>query len=1170
MAEFVHLHIHSEFSLLDGANRIKDLPVRAKELGMNAMAITDHGVMYGAIDFYKACKKEGIKPIIGCEVYVAPRSRFDKEPNIDNKYNHLILLAKDNEGYQNLSKLVSIGFVEGYYYKPRIDLEVLEKYSKGLICLSACLAGSLNQALLNGENEKAEQIALWHKKIFGEDYYIEIQNNGIKEQVLANQKLIQLARKLDIQLVATNDAHYLKKEDAYNHEVLLCIQTGKKMSDEDRMRFETDELYIKSPEEMNDYFMNFPDAIENTVRIAEKCNVEFEFGNTILPNYDVPEGFETHYDYIKKLCYDGIKKRYGENPSKEIYDRAEYELGIVKKMGYVDYFLIVWDFINFAKKNDIPVGPGRGSGAGSLLAYAIEITDIDPIKYGLIFERFLNPERISMPDFDVDFSDAQRQEVIDYVSNKYGHDHVSQIITFGTMAAKMVIRDVARVLEFPYSEADRLAKMIPNEIHITIEKALEQNRELKQLYEEDEKVKKILDIAMSLEGMPRQASTHACGVIIARDPVDTYVPLYVRDGQISTQFIMTTLEELGLLKMDFLGLRTLTVIKDTIELVKQTHGVDVEFDNEMDDSKVFKLWQEGNTMGLFQFESQGMTSFMKELKPDCLEDLIAGVSLYRPGPMDQIPRYIKGKLNPGHNEYTHPSLEPILNVTYGCMVYQEQVMQIVRDLAGYSLGRADLVRRAMGKKKLDVMAKEREVFINGQKDEDGNVIVPGCVRNGIDAKSADKIFDEMAEFAKYAFNKSHAACYAVVAYRTGYLKAYYPAEFMAATLNSYLGNLDKVPQYIDECKRLNIEILKPDINKSSTKFTVEEGKIRFGLGSIKNVGTVPVENIVKERKENGEFTNFADFAERISGKAVNKRCIESLIKAGAFDKLGKNRSTLLVSFENIVDIIEMSNKKGLEGQVSMFDLGGNEEEKQKIKYSFDEQPEMNEKELLSTEKEMLGIYISGHPLEKIKEQILMQTTITSLDMRNIDEENLRRNTETSAGTNVESTNISEKTKYIDGQNVKIAGIITTVKKKITKSNKMMAFITIEDLYGQIEIIAFENTYMSSQNNLIEDNIVLIEGRLSIREDEETKIVASKISNFEEKRPKTLHLDITNLSEEEKNKLRGAIKFFYGEKNNIPVVIEVGKEIKSCGQIYCTEEILKVFEEIIGKENVKVK
>lgn len=1166
MADFVHLHIHSEFSLLDGANRIKDLPVRAKELGMNAMAITDHGVMYGAIDFYKACKKEGVKPIIGCEVYVAPRSRFDKEPNIDNKYNHLILLAKDNEGYQNLSKLVSIGFVDGYYYKPRIDLESLEKYHKGLICLSACLAGSVNQALLNGENEKAEEIAMWHKNLFGEDYYIEIQNNGIKEQVLANQKLIQLARKLDIQLVATNDAHYLKKEDAYNHEVLLCIQTGKKMSDEDRMKFESDELYVKSPEEMSEYFANFPDAIENTVKIADKCNVEFEFGHTILPNYDVPAEFETHYDYLKKLCYDGITKRYGENPSQEILDRAEYELGIVKKMGYVDYFLIVWDFIHYAKEHDIPVGPGRGSGAGSLLAYSIEITDIDPIKYGLIFERFLNPERISMPDFDVDFSDAQRQEVIDYVSNKYGHDHVSQIITFGTMAAKMVIRDVARVLEFPYSEADRLAKMIPNELHITIAKALEQNRELKQLYDSDEKVKNVLDIAMSLEGMPRQASTHACGVIIAREPVDTYVPLYVRDGQISTQYIMTTLEELGLLKMDFLGLRTLTVIKDTIELVKRTHGIEVKFNDEMDDPKVFKLWQDGNTVGLFQFESQGMTNFMKELKPDCLEDLIAGVSLYRPGPMDQIPRYIKGKLNPGHNEYTHPSLEPILNVTYGCMVYQEQVMQIVRDLAGYSLGRADLVRRAMGKKKLDVMAKEREVFINGQLDDKGNVLVPGCVRNGIDAQSADKIFDEMAEFAKYAFNKSHAACYAVVAYRTGYLKAYYPAEFMASMLNSFLGNLDKIPQYIDECKRLNIEILKPDINKSSTKFTVEGGKIRFGLGSIKNVGTVPVDNIVKEREENGEFTGFTDFAERISGKAVNKRCIESLIKAGAFDELGKNRSTLLASFENIIDIIELSNKKGFEGQVSMFDLGENEEEKQKIKYSFDEQPEMSEKELLSTEKEMLGIYISGHPLEKIKNQILEKTTITSSDMRNIDEEKLSENLDSRS---LETVGNSERPKYADGQTVRIAGIITSVKKKITKSNKMMAFITVEDLYGQIEIIAFENAYMASQNNLIEENIILVEGRLSIREDEPTKIVASKISNFENQKPKTLHLNITDLSEEQKSKLRGAIKFFNGEKNNIAVVIEVAQEIKPCGQIYCTEQILNVFENIIGKENVRI-
>ena len=698
MDDFVHLHIHSEFSLLDGANRIKDLPVRAKELGMKAIAITDHGVMYGVIDFYKACKKEGIKPIIGCEVYVAPRSRFDKEPNIDNHYYHLILLAKNNQGYKNLSKLVSLGFVDGYYYKPRIDLEILEKYKDGLIVLSGCLAGAVNQALLNGETEKAEEIAKWHKKVFGKDYYIELQNNGIKEQVLANQKLVNLARKLDIPIVATNDAHYLKREDAYNHEVLLCIQTGKRMSDPDRMRFETEELYVKSKEEMIEYFKNFPDAIENTVKIADECNVEFEFGHTILPNYDVPEEYKTHYDYLKKLCDDGIKERYGENPTDEILKRAEYELSVIKKMGYVDYYLIVWDFIHYAKSQGIPVGPGRGSGAGSILAYAIGITDIDPIKYGLIFERFLNPERISMPDFDVDFCYERRQEVIDYVSRKYGPDHVSQIITFGTMSARMVIRDVSRVLDIPYAEADKLAKMIPNELHITIKKALEENKELAEKYENDEQVKNILNIAMGLEGMPRQASTHACGIVITKDPVDTYVPLYVRDGQISTQYIMTTLEELGLLKMDFLGLRTLTVIQDTINLVKKDKGIDVKFDKEMSDPKVYKLWQEGKTCGVFQFESQGMTNFMKELKPDCLEDLIAGVSLYRPGPMDQIPRYIKGKQNPGHNEYTHPSLEPILNVTYGCMVYQEQVMQIVRDLAGYSLRKSRLSKTCNGKK----------------------------------------------------------------------------------------------------------------------------------------------------------------------------------------------------------------------------------------------------------------------------------------------------------------------------------------------------------------------------------------------------------------------------------------------------------------------------------------
>ena len=1175
MSDFVHLHIHSEFSLLDGANRIKDLPVRAKELGMKAMAITDHGVMYGVIDFYKACKKEGIKPIIGCEVYVAPRSRLNKEPNIDNKYNHLILLAKDNQGYKNLSKLVSIGFTEGYYYKPRIDLEVLEKYHEGLICLSGCLAGSVNQALLNGQNEKAEEIALWHKKVFGEDYYIEIQNNGIREQVLANQKLIQLARKLDIPIVATNDAHYLKKEDAYNHEILLCIQTGKRMSDEDRMKFDTDELYVKSPQEMSDYFSAFPDAIENTVKIADKCNVEFEFGHTILPNYDVPPQYPTHYDFLKELCDKGLKKRYGEHPSEEVLKRAEYEIGIIKKMGYVDYYLIVWDFIHYAKSQGIPVGPGRGSGAGSILAYAIEITDIDPMKYGLLFERFLNPERISMPDFDVDFCYERRQEVIDYVSEKYGHDHVSQIITFGTMAAKMVIRDVARVLDYPYADADKLAKMIPNEIHITIKKALEQNKELEEAYENDEQVHKILDIAMALEGMPRQASTHACGVVITKEPVDTYVPLYVRDGQISTQYIMTTLEELGLLKMDFLGLRTLTVIQDTINLVEKGRGIKVEFDKDMADPKVYKLWQDGNTSGIFQFESQGMTNFMKELKPDCLEDLIAGVSLYRPGPMDQIPRYIKGKQNPGHNEYTHPRLEPILNVTYGCMVYQEQVMQIVRDLAGYSLGRADLVRRAMGKKKLDVMAKEREVFINGQVDENGNVIVPGCVRNGIDAESANKIFDEMAEFAKYAFNKSHAACYAVVAYRTAYLKAYYPAEFMASMLNSFLGNLDKVPEYIDECKRLGIEILKPDINKSSAKFTVEGinsgddskaqiGKIRFGLGSIKNVGLQPVNNIIAERDANGPFKSFTDFCERVSGEAVNKKCIESLIKAGTFSEFPETRATLLASFELITDTIQSYNKKGMNGQVSMFDLGNTEEDQNnlnEVKYNYKELPEMSEKELLSMEKEMLGIYVSGHPLEKIRNQIIATTNISSAQMKEIDEINSISEDEENSDIRVKGRN-----RFVDGQEVKIAGIITSVKKKYTKNNKIMAFITLEDLYGSAEIIVFEPTYLKAQNILVEENIVIIDGRLSVREDDATKIVAREIRNFGENKPKMLILNITNTSEEQKAKLRGAIKFFNGEQNNISVAIKIGEDLKSCGAIYLTDEILKVFEDIIGKEN----
>ena len=1153
--KFVHLHVHSEFSLLDGANRIKDLPVRAKELGMDAMAITDHGVMFGAIDFYKACKANGIKPIIGCEVYVAPRRMADRDPSIDNRYNHLILLAKDNNGYKNLAKLVSLGFTDGFYYKPRIDKEVLEKYHEGLICSSACLAGEVASEIVKGDMEAAKKSALWFKSIFGEDYYLEIQNNGIKEQVLVNQKLIQLSRELDIPLLATNDSHYLKKEDAYNHEVLLCIQTGKRMSDEDRMRFETDELYIKSPEEMMDYFKAVPDAIENTVKVAEKCNVEFEFGHTILPNYDVPEEFTTHYDYLKKLTDDGIRNRYGENPSKDIIERKEYELGVIKKMGYVDYFLIVWDYVHYAKSHGISVGPGRGSGAGSIVAYAIEITDIDPIKYGLIFERFLNPERISMPDFDIDFDYEKRQDVIDYVARKYGHDHVSQIITFGTMAAKMVIRDVARVLDYPYAEADKLAKMIPNEIHITISKAMEINKELKDLYDTNTEVKKLLDIAMALEGMPRQASTHACGIIIAREPVVNYVPLYARDGVISTQYIMTTLEELGLLKMDFLGLRTLTVIRDAKELIKKNRGIDVEFDKDMADPKVYKLWQDGDSVGIFQFESQGMTNFMKELKPDCLEDIIAGVSLYRPGPMDQIPRYIANKKDPEHAVYTHPALKPILKVTYGCMVYQEQVMQIVRDLAGYSLGRADLVRRAMGKKKLDVMAKERENFVHGKLDENGNVEIPGCVRNGIDEASANKIFDEMSEFAKYAFNKSHAACYAVVAYQTAYLKAYYPAEFMAAMLNSFLGNLDKIPIYINECKKSNIAILKPDINKSYTKFTATDNSVRFGLGSIKNVGLAAVDAIVKERENSGEFKDFTDFAERIYGEAVNKKCIESLIRAGAFDNMGKTRCTLIASYEQIIDTIADSQKKNFTNQITMFDISNSEEDIQKMKYNYMEMDEFSEKELLSMEKEMLGIYISGHPLEKYRKQL---DEVTNFNTVQIEE-------------TMEQMTAGEKCDLQDGQSVKLAGVITKIKKKFTKSNKVMAFVTIEDLYGSCELIVFESCYNKCSNLLIEESLILCEGRISIRDENDITIIANQITELKSNSQRRLVIDITDLPEETKEKLRGTIKFFEGEQNNLKVNVKTNGKETECGAIFADNagKTIEAFKDVVGEDRVEL-
>ena len=1154
-SKFVHLHLHTEYSLLDGANRIKDLPIRAKELGMDAMAITDHGVMFGCIDFYKACKANDVKPIIGCEVYVAPGSRFDKVLDKSVKYNHLILLAKNMQGYRNLCKLVSIGFTDGYYYKPRIDKEILEKYHDGLICLSACLGGEVPAHFLNGQDELAKNSALWFKNLFGEDYYLEVQANTMKEQYLVNQKLFKLSKEIGVPLVATNDAHYLKKEDAYNHEVLLCIQTGKRMSDPDRMKFKTDDFYVKSPEEMMEYFKDVPEAIENTVKIAEKCNVEFEFGHTILPNYDVPEEFESHYDYFKKLSYDGLHKRYGEELSQEIIDRAEYELGTISKMGFVDYFLIVWDYINFAKTHDIPVGPGRGSGAGSVIAYALEITDIDPLKYGLIFERFLNPERISMPDFDVDFDYEKRQEVIDYVSKKYGHDNVSQIITFGTMSARMVIRDVARVLDFSYAEADKLAKMIPNDLHITIKKAMEVNRELNDIYESDERVKELLDIAMALEGLPRQASTHACGIIIAKEPVVNYVPLYARDDIISTQYIMTTLEELGLLKMDFLGLRTLTVIRDCKELVKKNRGIDVEFDSEMNDPLVFKKWQDGESVGIFQFESQGMTNFMKELKPDCLEDIIAGVSLYRPGPMDQIPRYIANKKDMEHAVYTHDSLKPILAVTYGCMVYQEQVMKIVTDLAGYSLGRSDLVRRAMGKKKLDVMAKEREIFVNGKLDENGNVEIPGCVRNGIDEVSANKIFDEMSEFAKYAFNKSHAACYAVVAYQTAYLKTYYPAEFMAAMLNSFLGNLDKIPMYVDECRKIGVEILKPDINKSFTKFTVEGNKIRFGLGSIKNVGIAAVDSITSERSKNGDFVDFGDFCERIYGESVNKKCIESLIKAGAFDIFGKTRSTLIASFETILDTVGYSKSKGNENQVSMFDLYTDDDVLQKIKYEYIELPEYDYKEFLSIEKEMLGIYISGHPLENYKKLISEKTDFNSLIVQKFYNQE-----------NDDNEEIIE-----DNKMVKIAGIITAVKKKYTKNNKIMAFVTIEDLYGSLEMVVFDSAYSRFSNLLYDENIILVNARVSVRSDQDLSIVVNSVSELENVKERYMDIEVYKLSDSQKALLRKWI--VENRKNDGDVEIFVlngeNQEHLSCGRVLLNNNSFNKFKEIVDENYYKI-
>ena len=1139
---FVHLHVHSEYSLLDGAIRIKDLVSKAKEFNMPAVALTDHGVMYGVVDFYKEAKKEWIKPIIGSEVYVASRSRFDKDANAgDAERGHLILLCKNNEGYKNLTKLVSLGFIEGFYYKPRIDKEILRKYSNGLIGLSACLAGEIPRAIIENNYDKARELAIEYNEIFGQgNFFLEMQSNGIDEQVLVNQGIVRLARELNIPLVATNDAHYLTKDDYYSHEVLLCIQTGKKMSDTDRLSFSTNEFYLKSAEEMKDRFKNFPEAIENTLKIADMCNVEFEFGKLKLPEFKIDTNM-THEEYFEDRCRKGVEKRYARRLTKEIYDRLDYEIDVIKRMGYVDYFLIVEDFIRYAKDNGIPVGPGRGSAAGSIVAYALEITDIEPLKFNLLFERFLNPERVSMPDIDIDFCYQRRPEVIDYVIRKYGKDHVSQIITFGTLAARAVIRDVGRVLDIPYAKTDLVAKNIPNEIGITIKKALKMNKELEELYESDFEVKNMVDVSMALEGLPRHASTHAAGVVITKDPVMDYVALYKNDDSITTQFTMTTLEELGLLKMDFLGLRTLTVIKDAINYIKENTGVEVKFDENMSDPLVYKLLSEGKTEGVFQLESAGMKEFMRELKPESLEDIIAGISLYRPGPMDQIPRYIKNKNNPGSVTYIHKALEPILNVTYGCMVYQEQVMQIVRELAGYTLGHADLVRRAMAKKKADVMAKEREVFVKG------------CLERNIDEISSNKIFDEMTDFAKYAFNKSHAAAYAVVAYRTAYLKAHYPAEFMAAMLNSFIGSLDRVPQYISECRKLGIDILCPNINESTTLFSVKNNAIRFGLAAVKNVGEAVVNSIVMEREKNGQFKDFEDFCKRTAGKGINKKCVESLIKCGAFDGM-HYRAVLLESYEKIIDGISSQERNNVLGQFNLFDMGV-VEKKESFSYDYPKIPEFPKKELLAFEKEMLGLYVSGHPLEKYQDYLAKKTTINTLDIANFIEN---------------KQNDDYESKVEDNMEVTVGGIISGKRTKITKNNEMMGFFRLEDFYGTIDAIVFPKVYLRLQNKIVEDVPVLIKGRLSLKEDEEPKIICNSIEELNLPVEK-LYLKITKDKEElidsdilpllKKNYGETSVFLYYEDKKVTKVV---PKELN----VKVTDALINKLENILGDGTVK--
>ena len=1146
---FTHLHVHTEYSLLDGSNKIKEYVSRVKELGMNSAAITDHGVMYGVIDFYKAARAAGIKPVLGCEVYVAPGSRFDRElSHGDDRYYHLVLLAENNQGYQNLMKIVSKGFVEGYYYKPRVDMEVLETYHEGIIALSACLAGEVQRYLVRGLYEEAKETAYKYEKCFGKgNFFLELQDHGIPEQKTVNAGLMRMSQETGIELVATNDVHYTYAEDAEPHDILLCLQTGKKLSDENRMRYEGGQYFVKSEEEMRALFPYAAQAIENTQKIADRCNVEIEFGVTKLPHFEVPEGYDS-WTYLNKLCHEGLVRRYPDK-HEELLPKLDYELSVIQKMGYVDYFLIVWDFINYARTHGIPVGPGRGSAAGSLVSYTTGITNIDPIRYNLLFERFLNPERVTMPDIDIDFCYERRSEVIDYVIEKYGKDCVTQIVTFGTLAARGVIRDVGRVMDLPYNFCDTIAKNIPNELNITIDKALIMNPELRSMYESDETVKRLIDMAKRLEGLPRHTSMHAAGVVISQKAMDEYVPLSrSSDGTITTQFVMTTIEELGLLKMDFLGLRTLTVISDAVKLVEKNHGIKIDVDNiDYDDKKVLDSIGTGKCDGIFQLESAGMKNFMKELKPQSLEDVIAGISLYRPGPMDFIPKYIKGKNEPESVTYVCKELEPILEPTYGCIVYQEQVMQIVQNLAGYTMGQADNIRRAMSKKKQYVIDAERQNFVYGNEEQG----IKGCIANGISEQAANQIYDSMVDFAKYAFNKSHAAAYAVVAYQTAYLKYYYPVEFMAALMTSVIDNTRKVAEYIYSCRQMEIKVLSPDINEGEGRFLATKDGIRYGMYAIKSIGRQVIDIILAERKANGKYITLSDFLSRVAGREVNKRAVENLIKAGACDGLDGNRQQMLLVYNTLIDNLNQEKKNSLAGQMSLFDLVS-EEEKKAYEVRFPNVEEYSKEIKLGFEKEVLGIYLSGHPLEEYEEKWRKNISAVTADFM-LDEE-------------------TNAVKIKDNQSVVIGGIITEKTIKYTKQNKAMAFITIEDLFGTVEVIIFPRDYEKYSRYLNEDEKVFVAGHANVEEDKNGKLICEKIYSFDDTKRELWLQFATKESYEEKEK--ELYSRLYGSDGNDEIVIYIAspRAMKRLGQnynIHINPELISNLTDFLGEKNVKI-